>query len=168
MDALAECLSVDCEYVSEYAGVSLSGADNIIARMKSVASRFNEEDKYTYQVRWLSKLLNQEEFDGTEDCGLLLYRYSNRYPVAIVTVQQDKSGESIKRITLSRDSSKYNLDFYRIEDDADYPEDKPSTVKSPASPAHRAGKLQSVFSGQHPDHISEKMPNAPYVWKKRG
>ena len=173
VDALAAHLSPDCEYVSDYAHRTMKTAEEIIERMKFVYSNLTGESRYSYKIVSLDDILRgrkHEDLNTAEGIrvnahGLLLYQFSDKYPVAVVVFMIRDDG-MIKSILLSRNTDWFNIDFFMDESDSDSPADIPSTVQ-PLTPHDRQVKeLRRAFSGQHLDDIPEEITRKPYIWKK--
>lgn len=173
VDNIASHLAQNCEYESEYAHRRVQTAEKIIERMKQVHSKITDESKYTYQIIPLDHILREIKFEDFSpvnglsviEFGLLLFQYSDKYPVAVVVAMQDDNGK-LGCIQLSRNTSWFNVDFYMEEVGNDSPYDLPSTVQ-PLTPHDRQVKeLRRFFSGQHLDDIPEEISGDLYIWKK--
>ena len=90
-DQLAAYLAPECDYASEYADLRLDTPEKILEHLKNVYSYSVDECRYTYEVvplddvtRGISHLdLNTIEGMRADEYGMLLYRYSDRYPIAV-------------------------------------------------------------------------------------
>ena len=136
IDALRPLMAADCDYASQYANKSFSGASEILSNMESVHKNIDETCAYTYKVIELESVLangltlaDLDNQAGMHPCryGLLLYQYGSDYPVAVVACMIDLY-EKFRSIWLSRDTSKFNETFYGEELGPDSPDDLPSTV----------------------------------------
>ena len=136
VDNIASHLAQNCEYESEYAHRRVQTAGKIIERIKQVYSNITDESRYTYQIIPLDNILREIKFEefspvnglSVMEFGLLLFRYSDKYPVAVVVAMQDDNGK-LGCIQLSRNTSRFNVDFYMEEIDNDSPYDLPLTVQ---------------------------------------
>ena len=174
IDALAEYLANNCVYSSEYANKSFDSADEIINRMKFVNSNVNDDSRYTFSIVRLDEIARTEDVNElleiSSDCkliewGLYLYQYDNSFPVSVVIAAQNGNGE-ICKILLSRNTKVFNLNFYGEVEDADSPQDLPSTV-TPLTPRDRQVKeMQKAFSGQHLEDEEKKDTSNFYIWRQ--
>lgn len=172
-DPLKFYLADDCEYESEYANRRIKTAEKIIDTLKQVYSNITDECRYTYRVVHLDEILRDvkyEDFspvDGllVNEYALLLYQYSDKYPEAVVIIMLNECGK-IKSILLSRNTSWFNVDFYKAEIEDDSPDDLPSTVQPMTPHDRQVSELRRPFSGQHLDDIPQKVTGNIYIWKK--
>ena len=97
IDALRPLMAADCDYASQYANKSFSGASEILSNMESVHKNIDETCAYTYKVIELESVLangltlaDLDNQAGMHPCryGLLLYQYGSDYPVAVVACDQ--------------------------------------------------------------------------------
>lgn len=98
IDALRPLMAADCDYASQYANKSFSGASEILSNMESVHKNIDETCAYTYKVIELESVLangltlaDLDNQAGMHPCryGLLLYQYGSDYPVAVVACMID-------------------------------------------------------------------------------
>ncbi len=172
VDMLYPLLAADCEYISEYAKVTLSGADNIADRMKAVYNSLNDSCRYTYEIvklksvsvrGSLSELYNDADMPAFRR-GLLLYQFGVKKPVAVVICMTDTS-KKIKRIYLCRDKNKFDISFYAEEIEQNSPYDLPSSVKPLTTHDRLVAELQDSFSGQKLKP-SKTEGGDIYIWRK--
>lgn len=57
IDALRPLMAADCDYASQYANKSFSGASEILSNMESVHKNIDETCAYTYKVIELESVL---------------------------------------------------------------------------------------------------------------
>ena len=173
VDNLAAHLSPDCEYESEYAHWAMKTAEKITERIKEVYSNITDECRYTYQVVSIDSILRDAKLEdlntgegmSVNGQGLLLFQYSDRYPVAVVVVMLSNDG-MIKNILLSRNTAWFSVEFYMEEFGDDSPNDLPSTVQALTPHDRQVNELRRSFSGQHLDDISEEITGDLYIWRK--
>ena len=86
IDALRPLMAADCDYASQYANKSFSGASEILSNMESVHKNIDETCAYTYKVIELESVLangltlaDLDNQAGMHPCryGLLLYQYGS-------------------------------------------------------------------------------------------
>lgn len=173
VDALAPFLTENCEYVSQYARKSLTGAEAILSHMRDVFSRINDTCSYTYKIVELGSILwdgftldDLDAGEGISLCryGLFLYQYGKTQPVAIVVCGMDPS-ERFRSICLSRDKTKFNVHFYGEEVEEDSPEDLPSTVSPRTAHDRWAEQMRNTLSGQRWDPAVTEADSV-YIWRK--
>ncbi len=169
---LAEFLSDDCEYESDYAHIKINTSKVIINRMKYIYSNLKKEDAYTYKSVRIEEVLRNPDGDWflcdggrMNSYGLLLYQYNAEYPVAVVLEKLNREGQ-ITKIWLTRDKELCNVDFYMEEVWEDSPNDLPSTV-APLTPHDRnVQEMRDAFSGQHLDHRPKEIDGEIFIWQK--
>lgn len=173
IDALRPLMAADCDYASQYANKSFSGASEILSNMESVHKNIDETCAYTYKVIELESVLangltlaDLDNQAGTHPCryGLLLYQYGSDYPVAVVACMIDLY-EKFRSIWLSRDTSKFNETFYGEELGPDSPDDLPSTVVPLTTHDRHVNEMRSSFAGQKWDKTVDTADGI-YIWRK--
>ena len=172
-DQLAAYLAPECDYASEYADLRLDTPEKILEHLKNVYSYSVDECRYTYEVvplddvtRGISHLdLNTIEGMRADEYGMLLYRYSDRYPIAVAAAMVDDNGR-LSSILLSRNKSWFNVDFYMEELDEDSPDDLPDTVEPLTPQECQYMVFRRASSGQHPDDEKEEITGDEYIWLK--
>ncbi len=174
IDTLAPHLADDCEYVSDYAQKTVSGAEQIISRMKSVSSNIDDSCRYSYSIVQLSAVLAKgisinklDTIENVHPCeyGMLLYQYGAISPVAVVVAMLSE-GNDIKGIILSRKKELFNVKFYAEEIEEDSALDLPSTVIPLTSHERKVKELQNSFSGQHLQNKQKNSNENFYIWRK--
>lgn len=175
IDELAPYMADDCEYSSDYANRTMSGAEAIINCMKEVNSNIDDTCRYSYEVINLSEYLangvSLKSFDTIPgihiaEKGLFLFQYGEK-PVAVVSVMLDDETERIKSIMLSRKRNLFEVNFYKEEvEREDSLNDLPSTV-TPLIPRDRQVKeLQNAFLGQHLSDSCKEQDDNLYIWRE--
>lgn len=173
IDALRPLMAADCDYASQYANKSFSGASEILSNMESVHKNIDETCAYTYKVIELESVLangltlvDLDNQAGMHPCryGLLLYQYGSDYPVAVVACMIDLY-EKFRSIWLSRDTSKFNETFYGEELGPDSPDDLPSTVVPLTTHDRHVNEMRSSFAGQKWDKTVDTADGI-YIWRK--
>lgn len=173
IDALRPLMAADCDYASQYANKSFSGASEILSNMESVHKNIDETCAYTYKVIELESVLangltlaDLDNQAGMHPCryGLLLYQYGSDYPVAVVACMIDLY-EKFRSIWLSRDTSKFNETFYGEELGPDSPDDLPSTVVPLTTHDRHVNEMRSSFAGQKWDK-TVNTADGIYIWRK--
>ena len=172
-DDLRPLMAGNCDYISQYANTSFSGASDIISNMESVYNNIDETCAYTYKVIELesvmAKGLTLAELDnrtGMHPCryGLLLYQFGSPYPVAVVACMIDLY-EKFRSVLLSRDTSKFNMTFYGEELGPDSADDLPSTVSPLTTHDRHVSEMRSSFAGQRWDKAVDTSEGI-YIWRK--
>lgn len=170
VDALIPFLAEDCEYVSDYANVTVISASKIAARMKDIYSRIDDASRYAYKVIELESIMadgitlnDLDAVDGMRlsEHGLLLYQYDSDCPVAVVCVMVDLNGR-LKHIMLSRKKDWFNVTFY----EEDSPLDTPASVKPLTTHDRYVTEMESAFSGQYLHCPEEDDGSNIYIWRK--
>ncbi len=173
VDTLVPHITDNCRYLSEYSHKSFSSSEEITERMKYVYSQLDDTNSYSYEIVKLNKIANiteaKKEFISdakTSLCiyGLLLYQFSKIHPVAVIVATINRRGE-ICNITLSRNTSLFDIAFYGENTEEDSPYDTPATVKPLTNRDRQVNELQRAFSGQH---LEEKnyTDDEVYIWRK--
>lgn len=174
IDALADQLASDCNYVSEYSGQTVNTAEKIIERMKTVFDCVEDESRYSYKRVSIAEILQKDcscPMKAVPDAylneyALLLYQFNMEYPCAVVSAMVDRQTGLIRSILLSRNTKAYNVSFFAKEVDEDSPLDIPSTV-TPFTPHDRQVKeYRSILSGQNLDDIPKEITGDCYIWEK--
>lgn len=172
VDGLVSLMAEDCQYLSEYANKRFFSAQEIAERMKYVYSQLDETNSYSYEIVKLDNITDfskaENQFVTEKKCslckyGMFLYQYIKKYPVAIVVaVINDK--EEICNITLSRNKSLFDIEFYGEKTEKDSPYDTPFTVEPLTNHERQVKELQNIFSGQH---LNERTydDNEVYIWR---
>lgn len=173
MDTLAEHIADDCEYVSEYANITVVSAEKIISRMNEIISRVTDDCRYSYQIIQLESVLREktlsdlDTIEGLHLCeyGLLLYQFDDESLVAVVSIMIDTEN-LIRSIILSRNKTLYDVSFFEEEAGEDSPLDLPSTVMPLTPHDLQVKEMRRSFSGQHLDDIPENTDSDLYIWRK--
>lgn len=175
IDDFAPFMAADCEYSSDYANRTMSGAEAIVTRMKAVNSNIDDSCRYSYEVvslvEHLATGISLESFNTIPgihiaEKGLFLYQYGDK-PVAVVTVMLDNETDLVKSIVLSRKKKLFDVNFFNEEvEQEDSIHDLPSTV-TPLTPHDRQVKeMQNAFSGQHLPDSSDAQNGDLYIWRE--
>ena len=168
-DELKQVLHPEAIYSSDYANLTLEGADDILAHMERIYSLLDSTNAYTYEiVSKESVLCPGEDWDAptgmrVSDYVLILRQYIPEYPVAVVLGVMTDDGR-LSEMYIERDSDVFALDFYHEQDHPDSPDDLPSSVTPMSGKDRFVAAAKSWEQGQRWE--KSEPDDDLYIWRR--